>query len=38
MDVQGARVPYDTDYVLVKAADLDRAVAALEGAGHEVSR
>jgi hypothetical protein len=29
---------YDTDYVLVKAADLDRAVAALEGAGHEVSR
>jgi hypothetical protein len=29
---------YDTDYVLVRAADLDRAVAALEGAGHEVSR
>jgi hypothetical protein len=29
---------YDTDYVLVKAADLDRAVAALEAAGHEVSR
>jgi hypothetical protein len=29
---------YDTDYVLVKAADLDRAVAALEGAGHEVGR
>jgi hypothetical protein len=29
---------YDTDYVLVKTADLDRAVAALEGVGHEVSR
>jgi hypothetical protein len=29
---------YDTDYVLVKAADLDRAIAALERAGHEVSR
>jgi hypothetical protein len=29
---------YDTDYVLVKAGDLDRAIAALEGAGHEVSR
>jgi hypothetical protein len=29
---------YDTDYVLVKAADLDRAVAALEAAGHMVTR
>lgn len=29
---------YDTDYVLVKTADLDRAIAALERAGHEVSR
>ena len=29
---------YDTDYVLVKAADLERAIAALEGAGHEVTR
>jgi hypothetical protein len=27
---------YDTDYVLVKAADLARAVAALERAGHRV--
>ncbi|MBA2457484.1 MAG: ACT domain-containing protein [Gemmatimonadales bacterium] len=29
---------YDTDYVLVKARDLDRAIAALEGAGHQVTR
>jgi hypothetical protein len=29
---------YDTDYVLVKAHDLERAVAALEGAGHQVTR
>ncbi len=29
---------YDTDYVLVKAHDLERAVAALERAGHQVSR
>jgi len=29
---------YDTDYVLVREADLDRAVAALEGAGHVVRR
>lgn len=28
---------FDTDYVLVKAADLERAVAALTGAGHRVS-
>jgi uncharacterized protein len=27
---------FDTDHVLVKAADLDRAVAALEASGHEV--
>ncbi|GAB3450226.1 ACT domain-containing protein [Actinophytocola sediminis] len=27
---------YDTDHVLVKAADLDRALAALRAAGHEV--
>ncbi|MCT2585181.1 ACT domain-containing protein [Actinophytocola gossypii] len=27
---------YDTDHVLVKAADLDRAVAALREAGHEI--
>jgi hypothetical protein len=27
---------YDTDYVLVRAGDLDRAVAALRGAGHRV--
>ncbi|OLF05472.1 amino acid-binding protein [Actinophytocola xinjiangensis] len=27
---------YDTDHVLVKAGDLDRAVAALVAAGHEV--
>lgn len=27
---------YDTDHLLVKAADLDRAVAALREAGHEV--
>jgi len=27
---------YDTDYLLVKGADLDRAVAALAAAGHEV--
>jgi hypothetical protein len=29
---------YDTDYVLVKARDLERAIAALERAGHEVTR
>ncbi|MFL5495739.1 MAG: ACT domain-containing protein [Gemmatimonadales bacterium] len=29
---------YDTDYVLVKARDLEPAVVALEGAGHQVSR
>lgn len=29
---------YDTDYVLVKAADLERAVDALSRAGHRVSR
>ena len=29
---------FDTDYVLVKARDLDRAVAALERAGHRVRR
>jgi hypothetical protein len=28
---------YDTDYLLVRAADLDRAVAALRRAGHRVS-
>lgn len=28
---------YDTDHVLVKAADLDRAVVALRDAGHEVT-
>src|SRR5699024_6290295 len=27
---------FDTDHVLVKAVDLDRAVAALHAAGHEV--
>ncbi|MBK1788596.1 ACT domain-containing protein [Prauserella cavernicola] len=27
---------FDTDHVLVKGAELDRAVAALTGAGHEV--
>ena len=29
---------YDTDYVLVKAADLETALGALERAGHQVSR
>jgi hypothetical protein len=29
---------FDTDYVLVKARDLEPAIAALEGAGHHVSR
>ena len=29
---------FDTDYVLVKAKDLQAALAALEGAGHEVRR
>ena len=29
---------YDTDYVLVKAADLEPAVAVLTGAGHRVRR
>jgi hypothetical protein len=29
---------YDTDYVLVKARDLDRAVTALKAAGHTVNR
>jgi hypothetical protein len=29
---------FDTDYVLVKAGDLEAAVAALERAGHRVSR
>lgn len=29
---------YDTDYVLVRAADLDRASAALRSAGHRVQR
>ena len=29
---------YDTDYVLVKSADLERAIAALEEAGHEVTQ
>lgn len=28
---------YDTDYVLVRARDLDRAVAALRAAGHHVA-
>jgi hypothetical protein len=28
---------YDTDYLLVRAADLDRAVAALRDAGHTVA-
>jgi hypothetical protein len=28
---------FDTDHVLVKAADLDRAIAALTEAGHEVA-
>lgn len=38
----GAEVPifavstYDTDYILVKDADLERAMRALNGAGHEV--
>jgi hypothetical protein len=27
---------HDTDYVLVREADLDRAVGALQHAGHEV--
>jgi len=27
---------FDTDYLLVRDSDLDRAVAALEGAGHQV--
>ncbi len=27
---------YDTDYVLVREADLERAIEALEGAGHSV--
>lgn len=29
---------YDTDYVLVKAADLDRATATLTEAGHRITR
>jgi len=29
---------YDTDYVLVKARDLDVALAALEGAGHRIQQ
>jgi uncharacterized protein len=29
---------FNTDYVLVKAENLERAIAALEGAGHRVSR
>ena len=29
---------YDTDYILTKAGDFDRAVAALRGAGHCVAR
>jgi hypothetical protein len=29
---------YDTDYVFVKEGDLDRAVAALRNAGHDVRR
>ena len=28
---------FDTDYILVKAADLDRAVAALRRAGHAIA-
>jgi hypothetical protein len=28
---------FDTDYILVRAADLDRAVSALRGAGHTVA-
>ncbi len=28
---------YDTDYVLVRSHDLDRAIRALRGAGHEIS-
>ena len=28
---------YDTDYVLVRHHDLDRAIRALRGAGHEIS-
>jgi uncharacterized protein len=29
---------FNTDYVLVKAADLERAIVALEAAGHRVAR
>jgi hypothetical protein len=29
---------YDTDYILVADEDLDRAITALEGAGHKVQR
>ncbi|MEA2573469.1 MAG: uncharacterized protein QOH93_767 [Chloroflexia bacterium] len=29
---------YDTDYIMVKAADLERAVAALTGSGHSITR
>jgi len=29
---------YDTDYLFVKEGDLDRGVAALQKAGHDVSR
>jgi hypothetical protein len=29
---------YDTDYVLVQEKDLDRAIEALTGAGHQVTR
>jgi len=29
---------YDTDYLLVRAGDLERAIAALTSAGHRISR
>lgn len=29
---------YDTDYILVRQSDLDRAIAALESAGHTVEK
>lgn len=29
---------FDTDYLMVKQDDLDRAIAALEGAGHTVDQ
>jgi hypothetical protein len=33
-----ALATYDTDYVLVRSADLERACSALEQAGHDVQR